>query len=61
MQASNIKCGGCVSNVTNALKKLDGIANVSVDIPSNMVSVEGSELDKTLIETTLAELGYPAV
>ena len=61
IQASNIKCGGCVSSVQSGLKELEGIKNVDVDIPSNMVIVEGDLLDKTVIETKLAELGYPAV
>lgn len=59
--ASKIKCGGCVSSVQSGLKELDGIKKVEVDIPSNMVTVEGDGLDKTVIETKLAELGYPAV
>ena len=61
IQASNIKCGGCVSSVENGLKELPSIINVAVDIPSNKVTVEGSDLDKAVIETKLAELGYPAV
>lgn len=61
LQASNIKCGGCVSSVEKGLKELNGISNVEVDIPSNVVTIEGDKLDKTVIETKLAELGYPAV
>jgi len=58
-QSSNIKCGGCVANVENGLKPLEGVNTVSVDIPSNKVTVEGTDLDKTAIEAKLAELGYP--
>lgn len=61
IQASNIKCGGCVSNVTNGLKDLPGVAEINVDIPSNVVSVSGDNLDKAVIENKLSELGYPAV
>ena len=61
IQSSNIKCGGCVSSVQSGLKKLDGIKNVEIDIPSNIVTIEGDGIDKTVIETKLAELGYPAV
>ncbi|MGD9390746.1 MAG: heavy metal-associated domain-containing protein [Thioalkalispiraceae bacterium] len=60
IQASNIKCGGCVSNVESGLSGLQGVSKVSVDIPSNKVSVEGSALDRAVIEAKLAELGYPA-
>ena len=61
IQASNIKCGGCVSSVQSGLKELEGIKNVEVDIPSNMVTIEGDGIDKTIIEKKLAELGYPVV
>ena len=56
-QSSNIKCGGCVSSVENGLKELDGVTDIHVDIASNIVTVEGTGLDKTLIENKLAELG----
>ncbi|MGD9385085.1 MAG: heavy-metal-associated domain-containing protein [Thioalkalispiraceae bacterium] len=61
IQASNIKCGGCVSNIQNGLKNIEGITVVNVDIPSNKIIIEGERLDKTVIQTKLAELGYPAV
>lgn len=59
LQASNIKCDGCVSNVQNGLKELAGITAVDVDILSNQVKVEGEQLDQAVIEAKLAELGYP--
>lgn len=61
IQASNIKCGGCVSNIENGLNGLAGITAVNVDIPGNKVAVEGENLDKAVIEAKLAELGYPVV
>jgi len=61
IQSSKIKCGGCVANIEKGLKDFAGITEVKVDIESNIVSLQGSELDKTVIENKLAELGYPAV
>lgn len=60
-QASKIKCGGCVSTVTNGLKEITGVTEINVDIPTNVVSVSGEKLDKTVIENKLSELGYPVV
>ena len=57
IQASNIKCGGCVANIKNGLKEI-GITDISVDIKSNVVTVKGEEFDKTSIENRLKELGY---
>ena len=61
IQSSKIKCGGCVANIEKGLKDFAGITEVKVEIESNIVSLQGSELDKTVIENKLAELGYPAV
>lgn len=60
IQASKIKCDGCVSTIENGLKDFAGISEVKVDIETNVVSVQGNELDKGSIENKLAELGYPA-
>lgn len=61
IQASNIKCEGCVNTIKNGLQDLAGLATINVDIPSNQVTVEGDAPDKDLIEKKLAELGYPVV
>ena len=61
IQSSNIKCGGCVATIEKGLNGFAGITEVNVDIESNIVNIQGSELDKTATENKLAELGYPAV
>ena len=60
IQSSKIKCGGCVANIEKGLTDYAGITEVSVEVESNVVSLKGNELDKTVIENKLAELGYPA-
>ena len=61
IQSSKIKCGGCVANIEKGLNDFAGITEIKVDVESNIVNVQGSELDKTAIENKLNELGYPAV
>jgi copper chaperone len=61
IQSSKIKCGGCVANIEKGLKDYAGITEVKVELESNIVSLQGNKLDKTVIENKLAELGYPAV
>lgn len=61
IQASKIKCGGCVSAIENGLKDFAGINEIKVDVESNVVTIKGNELDKEAIENKLAELGYPVV
>ncbi len=60
-QSSKIKCAGCVANIEKGLNSFAGITEVKVDIESNVISVQGSKLDKTVIENKLEELGYPVV
>jgi len=61
IQASKIKCGGCVANIEKGLDNFAGVTDVKVDIESNVVSIKGNELDKAVIENKLSELGFPAV
>ncbi len=61
IQSSKIKCGGCASTIEKGLNGFAGITEVKINIESNVVSIQGSELDKTVIENKLAELGYPVV
>ena len=61
IQSSKIKCGGCASNIENGLNGFAGVSEVKVDIESNIVTVQGNELDITKIENKLEELGYPAI
>mgnify|MGYP001071916608 CR=1 FL=1 len=60
-QSSKIKCGGCVTNIEKGLNGFKGITKVEVDLESNIVKVHGEQLDKSVIENKLAELGYPVV
>ena len=61
IQASNIKCGGCVSTVEKGLKDFSGITDISVDIESNIVTLDGDIMDQSAIENKLSDLGYPVV
>ena len=61
IQSSKIKCGGCVANIEKGLTGFSGITDVKVELVSNIVSVQGDNLNKTIIENKLEELGYPAV
>lgn len=61
IQASNIKCGGCVSNIEQGLNNVAGISEVKIDIETNIISLQGENLDEVLISQKLTELGYPQI
>lgn len=55
----NVKCGGCASTIINGLQALPGVTEVTVDIPSGAVAVEGEALSRDMLSAKLGELGYP--
>lgn len=61
IQASNIKCGGCVNNIEQGLANFTGISEIKIDIESNVIHLQGENLDKALIAQKLSELGYPLI
>ena len=58
---TNVKCGGCVSNIKNGLGQMAGIESVSVDLATKQVVVNGAALDRGVIAAKLVALGYPEV
>ncbi len=61
LAVSNIKCGGCAENIKNGLEGMQGVTQVSVDVGSGEVKVQGDMLDRELLVPKLAALGFPVV
>ena len=61
LKVSNVKCGGCVSNIQNGLRDMAGLASVDVDIPTGEVTLQGDHPDLAGIKEKLRTLGYPPV
>lgn len=57
----NVKCGGCVKTIQQGLQNLAGVASVAVVVEAGKVTVEGNNLDRAQLASTLSELGYPEV
>jgi copper chaperone len=53
-----MSCGGCLSNITNAIKKLDADAKVEADFPTKTLKVE-SKLGENEVSKVIADAGYP--
>lgn len=53
-------CGSCVKHVTNALKTLDGVGDVSVDLATGKVKVNRDTDKSDDLIAALIEDGYPA-
>ena len=61
LQSSNIKCAGCVANIEKGLTGFSGITEIKVDVASNIVTLQGTEIVQSDIEAKLNELGYPVL
>jgi copper chaperone len=61
LKVSNVKCGGCVSNIQKGLGEMDGITAVEVDIPTGEVTLQCDSPNMTGIKEKLRTLGYPPV
>ena len=59
IKVTNVKCNGCVATIKNGLVGMGGISEVSVDIGSGAVTINGTGLDHRQISQKLTELGYP--
>lgn len=57
----DISCEHCVKSVTNALTPVDGVQQVSVDIPTKQVTVQfdDSRVNVDTMQEILAAEDYP--
>lgn len=52
-------CGHCVKSVTGELGKIDGVSDVVVDLPTDVVTVTGSEpVSLADVRAAAEEAGY---
>jgi copper chaperone CopZ len=60
LSVSGMTCGSCVKHVTNALKPLDGVEDVAVDLATGKVKVTRATDKSDDLIAALIEDGYPA-
>ena len=56
-----MSCGHCVKAVEEALKELDGVKSVVVDLEGKKAVVEGENLDDNKIKEAIDEAGYDII
>jgi copper chaperone len=60
LNVSGMTCGSCVKHVTNALKALDGVGDVNIDLATGKVKVTRATVKTDDLIAALIEDGYPA-
>ena len=57
---TGMTCDHCVNAVTNAVKELKGVSDVSVSLENKSAVVTGSVVDVTKVIAAIEEEGYEA-
>lgn len=56
---TGMHCGHCAQSVTEEVSAIDGVIDVSVDVPTGSVTVSSDrELDATEVRSAVEEAGY---
>ena len=55
---NGMTCGHCEKSVKEALLKLDGVTNVSVNLKTKEVLVEGKDLADEIYKDTIDSIGF---
>lgn len=55
----NIKCGGCMTSIKNALEKIKGISKVEINKEEEKISLSGENYQISEIIDSLNSMGYP--
>ena len=62
IQLPTIQCDQCKKNITNALKKVDGINDFNIDVDGKVMTVayDKTKLDLAKVENAVTAAGYDA-
>ena len=59
LNIEDMSCGGCVANITEAVKQLDAEATVTADLETRNIDVS-TNASEAEVRDALAAAGYPA-
>jgi copper chaperone len=60
LNVSGMTCGHCKAAVENALKKVDGVQGVQVNLEAGKAQVQGQGLNLEALVAAVTEEGYTA-
>jgi copper chaperone len=60
-EVNDMTCGHCASTITKAVKAVDRVARVEIDLNAHRVQVESAAADATELAEAIKEAGYTAV
>ena len=58
----NLKCGGCANTIQNALAKIGGLSDVTIDVDNSIIEYNIQSFQAELdMKEKLSSLGYPGI
>ena len=57
-EVNDMTCGHCVSAITQAVKRVDPAAEVSIDLANRRVAIRASVADGAALQAVIQEAGY---
>lgn len=62
VEIKGMKCEHCASHVKEALKELDGVKKVEVDLPTNTAAITSkNNLDLNTVKNAIEKLDYSVI
>jgi len=58
LSVDGMSCQHCVQSVKQALRILDGVREVTVDLTAKTVRIQGSALNRAVLAETIAAAGF---
>lgn len=58
LTVAGMTCGHCEASVTTEVSKVPGVTSVAVDLTTKLVTVTGSNLDRTSLVEAIDEAGF---
>lgn len=53
-----VTCDHCINAITRAVKALDKVSSVNIDLKTKLVTVSGADLDDAAVRAAIVEAGY---
>lgn len=58
LRVPDMSCGHCVASVSDAVRQVEGVSDVSVDLEAKRVDVEGEGLELAPVAQAIRDAGY---
>lgn len=55
----NLKCGGCANTITNKLKDIEGVSNITINVDESLITLICNQITLEKVKEILKKSGYP--